>query len=78
MKKIVVWYNPNKKKYYYRIVHGLYYDYKPGLKNNYNHEVILVINLSTICNSCFHTTYNPIKLVLRRLISFLQNIQKRL
>ena len=78
MKKIVIWYNPNKNIYYYRIVHGLYYDYKPGLKNNYNHEVILVINLSTICDYCYYSTHNFFKLVLRRLISFLQKILKRI
>lgn len=37
MKKLVVWYNPSKKIYYYRIVRGIYYeryDYKEGSVNN--------------------------------------------
>lgn len=44
MKKLVVWYNPNKKNYYYKFVNGWYTDYKMGYKNQYNHEVILIID----------------------------------
>lgn len=78
MKKIIIWYNPNKKTYYYRFVYGLYYDYKPGLKNSYNHEVILVINLSTICDSCYYSTHSFLKRVLKKFISFLQYILKKI
>ena len=46
MKKIVVWYNPNKDIYYYRIVRGIFYeryDYVPGAVNNYGHVIVVVI-----------------------------------
>jgi len=46
MKKIVVWYNPNKDIYYYKIVRGIFYeryDYVPGSVNNYGHIICLVI-----------------------------------
>lgn len=43
MKDIIVWYNPNKKTYYYKIVSGFYRDYKVGLKNNYGHEIVIII-----------------------------------
>ena len=46
MKKLVVWYNPNKNTYYYRVVRGFFYEryeYKEGSINNYGHVIVLVI-----------------------------------
>lgn len=74
MKIIVVWFNPNKKEYYYRIVKGFYKKYFIGFKNQYNHEVILIIPLN------YDLFYKkPLrKKVLTKLISFLQNIEKNI
>ncbi len=74
MKLIVVWFNPNKKIYYYRIIKGFYKRYYVGYKNQYNHEVILVIPLK------YEMFYKrPLrKKVLMRFISFLQNIEKKI
>lgn len=71
---VVVWFNPNKKEYYYKIVKGYYKRYFVGYKNQYNHEVILVIPLK------YEVIYKiPLrKKVLTKLISFLQNIEKRI
>ena len=51
MKKIVVWYNPNKDIYYYRIVRGIFYeryDYVCGSINNYGHIIVCVIPVYNI------------------------------
>ena len=42
---IVVWYNKNKEDYYYKKVKGTYAKYEKGYINQYNHEVILVIDI---------------------------------
>lgn len=44
MKRLIVWYNPNKKIYYYKIIKTHYIDYFIGYKNSYNHEVVLIID----------------------------------
>lgn len=49
MKKIVVWCNPYKKEFYYRIVSFHYRDYKVGYINSYGHFIVLVIpNIKTL------------------------------
>lgn len=51
MKKLVIWYNPNKDIYYYRIVRGIFYeryDYKEGSVNNYGHVIVLIIPIYNI------------------------------
>jgi len=42
---IVVWYNKTKEDYYYKKVKGTYAKYEKGYINQYNHEVILVIDI---------------------------------
>ena len=74
MRIIVVWYNPHKKTYYYRFVSGFYAKYEVGYKNQYDHEVILVIDL----NQKYYLKDSLLKRVLTKLISFLQNINKKL
>lgn len=44
MKKIVIWYNPYKDCFYYKIVSFHYYLYRPGLVNSYGHLCIFVID----------------------------------
>lgn len=43
MYKIVVWHNPKKDSYYYKLIKGNYVNYKVGYKNQYGHEVIVVV-----------------------------------
>ena len=42
-KKIVVWYNPFKNYYYYKIVSFHYRPYEVGVKNSFGHIIVLVI-----------------------------------
>lgn len=42
-RKLIIWYNPKKDVFYYKIVEGFYQRYYVGYKNSYNHEVILII-----------------------------------
>lgn len=71
---IVVWFNPNKKEYYYKIVKGYYRKYEVGEKNRYGHTIILVIDMYK--DIYYKTSYK--RKVLRKFISFLQNIEKKI
>lgn len=44
-KKIIVWYNRNSQIYYYKVIHDIVDKYNVGYTNQYNHEVILVIDI---------------------------------
>lgn len=46
MYRFIIWHNLNNDTYYFKFIKGSYYNYTIGLKNQYNHEVILIINLS--------------------------------
>lgn len=46
---IVIWLNKNKNEYYYKKVKGTYAKYEKGFINQYNHEVILVIDIIELC-----------------------------
>ena len=46
MGRLVIWYNPNNNTYYYKFTKGCYYNYQVGLVNQYNHIVILVIEIN--------------------------------
>ena len=72
--KIIVWFNPNSHTYYYRLVRGYYAKYEVGYKNSYDHEVILIID---IYRDLVHKEKLS-KRVLKKMISFLQNILKRI
>lgn len=73
MKKIIIWYNPNKHIYYYKISYDFFDKFKVGFKNQYNHSVILVIDIYK------EILYRePLKnKVINRLIRFLQNIKSK-
>ncbi|MBQ7136776.1 MAG: hypothetical protein IJO43_02210 [Bacilli bacterium] len=71
-KNIVVYYNPNKKEYYYKVVK--YVDYEIGHKNSYGHEVLLIINVMDIW---YPPKVSVKERVLKRTISFLQNILEK-
>lgn len=49
MKKIIVWCNPYKKEFYYRITNFRYVDYRVGYINSYGHFIVLIIpNIKTL------------------------------
>lgn len=67
-KKIVVWYNPNKRNYYYKLVWGFYTNYHIGYVNQYSHVVVLIIDRVDI-----KVKKDPLKKrVLTRIINYLQ------
>ena len=69
-RKLVVWYNPNRKEYYYKIVQNWFNKYQVGYVNGYDHIVVLVIDV------CFKLPKKTLKSrVITRLISFLQKIE---
>lgn len=80
MKQIVIWHNLNHDCYYYRIIKGGYKTYSEGYVNQYNHKVIIVIDISDICSYCYYqkTNISFLHKVLKKFISFLQNIEKKL
>lgn len=43
LSRIIIWRKPDNT-YYYRITKGHYFDYEIGHKNQYNHEIVLVID----------------------------------
>ncbi len=43
MRKLIVWHNLNKDTYYYKFITGCYTNYFIGYKNQYNHEIILIV-----------------------------------
>lgn len=43
LSRIVIWKKQNNI-YYYRIIKGHYFDYKVGYKNQYDHEIVLIID----------------------------------
>lgn len=70
--KLVVWHNLNTDNYYYKIIKGYYGDYRVGRINQYNHQIVLVID-----KIYFKVPKLPVKkMVLRKLISFLQNLER--
>lgn len=43
--RIVIWVTPDKDKYYYKKIKGRSCKYYVGYKNQYSHEVILIIDV---------------------------------
>lgn len=75
MKKIVVWHNLNKNTYYYRIVKCSYRDYEVGFINQYNHEVILNIDIYKEFTQFYRMPLK--KRVIKKAISFLHKLDKK-
>ena len=76
MRKLILWHNLNKDTYYHKFVEGTYTKYYVGMKNQYNHVVVDVIE---------HSDFQPViekkyvsirKMVLTPIIAFLQKINK--
>ncbi len=72
MKKLVIWYNPNKRMYYYRYVNDIFNKYYVGYINQYNHVVILIIDvyIELIRKVPYRNK------VIKRFISFLHRLEK--
>jgi len=71
-KFIIVWLNRNNNEYYFKKVKGTYIKYYVGYVNQYNHEVLLVIDI--------HDFYSKNKLPLKtklidRLIGLLNKLK---
>ena len=48
MELLLIWYNPKKDMFHYKIVHNYYSNnYSIGDKNSYNHELV---NIFAICD----------------------------
>lgn len=61
----IIWLKPNNQ-YYYRLVKGTYKNYYVGYKNQYDHEIILIISCS------YKKKFsNPIKRNVRRFLYWL-------
>lgn len=69
MYQIVIWYNPNKDNYYYRKYVCLNSYFDVGYKNNYGHEIVLIIDLTG------HEKIDRKKILINRLIRFLKKIE---
>lgn len=71
----VIWFNRKKDYHYYRIVKGSYKRYYIGYINQYGHEVVLIIRLKY---DIYVKKTSIKKRVLKKLISFLQNINEKI
>ena len=69
MYHIIVWYNPNKDSYYYRKAYYLSNEREIGFKNNYGHEIVLIIDL------CNNEKISLKRRIIDRLIMFLKSIR---
>ena len=70
---LVVWYIPNKKRYYYKILKHNYNNYYLGYVNDYGHILICYDDIS---NYLFVTKnyFNFKRKIIRMLISFLNKL----
>lgn len=72
--KLVVWHNPNKNIYYYKIIKRHQFNYVVGYKNRFGHVIVLVIE--NIGFKVYKVSLK--KRVLNNLICFLQNILRKM
>ena len=81
MRTLVIWHNLNRDTYYYKFISGTYKKYSIGDKNQYNHEVILIINSDEVQPiverhyfSVKKLVFSPIIWILKKITGFLQKI----
>lgn len=72
---ICIWYNSKDNEYYYRLLTSICFE-KPGFKNRYGHELILVISVYKDLIKQHETPFF-IK-ILRKIISLLTRLDNRL
>lgn len=69
---IVVWLNLNTNEYYHKVYRS-YFFHDKGYINQYNHKIVDVITYQEIL-----ARHKFLKSLLRKLISFLENILKKI
>lgn len=73
--KIIVFKNLNKNTYYYKFLKGYYTHYHVGYINQYNHEVILIIDYS--CNA-YDLEHAPLKLkIIEKIMYKLEKLKNK-
>ena len=73
---VIIWLNLNNGQYYHKFYKSLFFTttkYKKGYINQYNHEIIDIIDIKEI-----YQKHKLLKRLLRKFISFLENILKKL
>lgn len=75
MKKLIIYQKPNGV-IYYKLTKGNYMNYKVGCFNQYNHKILFILSDSDLIN--YQRKGNLLRKVIRKIISFLQYIYKRL
>lgn len=69
---LVVWFDPNKSRYYYRLLKHNYNDYHVGFVNQYDHICVLFDVIRFEYSKCLSlSTKEKLK---RNMISFLEKI----
>lgn len=69
---LVVWFNPHKQEYYYRLIKWNYNDYKVGFVNQYDHVIVLFDELKVYTSKKLNV---PVKKRIKRgMINFLEKI----
>lgn len=75
---IVIYKKPTIKSnqdnpFYFKYVSGYYTNYYEGMKNQYGHEIVLIIETQ------FHNHRLPLRTrLLRKIISFLEKLERRI
>ena len=71
MKKLIVYHNKNKNVYYHKIIYDFIDKYYVGYINQYNHEIVLIID-----NVNFYITKDKLKKrIVKKAIRYLENIK---
>ena len=70
-KYLVVWFNPKKNSYYYKILKHNYNNYFVGYVNEYNHIIVIFENISHYLYIYKHNI-DIKRVIIRKLISFLE------
>lgn len=73
---IIIWLNLNNGQYYHKFYKSLFFPttkYQLGYINQYNHKIIDIVDIHEI-----YQRHKSLKRLLRKFISFLENILKRL
>lgn len=75
IRHIIIWLNLNNGQYYHKFYKSLFFTtkYTKGYINQYNHKIIDIVDIHEI-----YERHKSLKRLLRKLISFLENIFKKL
>lgn len=73
---IIVWHNCKNNTYYYKISKLTYFNYCVGYSNQYGHVVVLIIPFNSM--SFLDRLKQFVKKSIKRLIRFLDKLQKRI